>query len=411
MYRIAHILDKNNFRDETVSDFLEERFLLKDIQKMATKASTIKHRQDLDEWGSYFKDHLPRNRHDRFHYICRGTGGYHYSNYQGRACQKFVWPEFFKLFPKGKILLLDLDEQWFHATWNGQFDYAKEIGWDEEKEHLMAPQDMSGLKTDNFPFSAMQIAQFGIYPLILFDIYYNFIVNIYVPSRAFEHSQMHGPFRHVLMSLHHVFDDQWTFDGYRGPKSRTLSKYMKPTACLDYLGWVVQATNARMSDLLKIEDALKREQLAMTFNRAVCDGILAVTTQLPYMSKVFFFGCLDKLANIMVQTNRFEKDTAAWKHVTSLQFLKGELMEFVRSLPAKPANNLTAIIETASEGLEINRITPELLRDFRNSLHGYQLTRDSVERLFRHSGEIDNDVTLLATPLLLYILNLPWSIS
>ena len=149
----------------------------------------------------------------------------------------------------------------------------------------------------------------------------------------------------------------------------------------------------------------------MTFNRAVCDGIHAVTTQLPYMSKVFFFGCLDKLANIMVQTNHFEKDTSAWRHITSLQFLKGELMEFARSLPDKPANNLTAIIETASEGLEMNRITPELLRDFRNSLHGYQLTRDSVERLFRHSGEIDNDVTLLATPLLLHILSLPWSVS
>jgi hypothetical protein len=166
-----------------------------------------------------------------------------------------------------------------------------------------------------------------------------------------------------------------------------------------------------MTELLDIEDMLEREQLAMTFNRAACDSILAVASQLPYIAKVFFFACLDKLANIMVQIGRFDRETSAWNYISSQQFIAGELSDFVASIPEPPGDNLVAIVQMICDTLRIDHITSQLLRDYRNSLHGYNLARETVERLFRHSGEINNDLTLLATPLVLFILNLPWLVS
>jgi hypothetical protein len=235
------------------------------------------------------------------------------------------------------------------------------------------------------------------------------ITCVYVPPTAFEHCQMKEPsmFNHLLWQLHHIYDDQWTFDGCRGPKSKTR-ECIRPVQSVEYFAWITDITAARMQDVLDIGDVLRREQLAMSFNRAACDGILAVTTQLPYMSKVFFFACLDKLANILVQIGRFKDDTPAWKHLTSEQFLVEELQGFVNTIPAAPGKSISEMLKWLLQELRIDGVTPELLRAFRNSHHGYGLRPETVEALFRHSGEINNDITLLATPLLLYVLHLEW---
>jgi hypothetical protein len=295
------------------------------------------------------------------------------------------------------------------------FNHARVVGFDKEVENFYhAPQDMSGLQSENFPFTALQVAAFGIYPLILFELEHTSgnLTCIYIPPKAFRHAQMMEPgaFLHILCRLHHVFNDQWTFDGFPGPKSATPSERIIPTQCLEFISWVGKNISARMEDLLLIEDPVCREQLAMTFNRAACDGILAAAAQLPYMSKVFFFACLDKLANIFVQIGLFKNDATAWKHLVSEGFLSGELLEFLRGIPSAVGECLINIVKKVSLDMKIDEITPELLRDFRNSHHGYGLNRNAVERLFSHSGEIHNDVTLLSTPLVLFTLSQRWQI-
>jgi hypothetical protein len=163
---------------------------------------------------------------------------------------------------------------------------------------------MSGLQTENFPSNVLQIAALGIYPLILFDFVHTWgdLTIVYVPDLALEHSQMlqSGAFSHLLWRLHHVYDDQWTFDSRRGPKSATPAKAIKPFENIEFIRWTIAQIANRMYELLAFSDFIQREQFAMTFSRAVFDAILAVSTELPYMSKVFFFACLDKLANLLV---------------------------------------------------------------------------------------------------------------
>ncbi len=413
MYRLVWTLDRDNFECADLSNFLDAHFHPELITSGGfNDGALMSTAEEIGEWGKWFKDNLPRKKHERFRFICLNTGGYHNLNHVGRACQKFVWPEFFRSFPGGRILLLELKEKWDQTLVEGQFKHARDVRFDEREHFGRTPQDMSGLQSDNFPFSALQVAAFAIYPLILFGMRHTSgdLTCIYVPPQPFQHSQMMVPsaFNSILWEIHHIFDDQWTFDGSRGPKSATPAKGIKPTKCLEYVGWMVDIIASRMADLLCIEDPIRREQLAMTFNRAACDGILAATVQLPYISKTFFFACIDKLANILVQIGLFEKDITAWKHLTSDQFLSGELLEFVRGIPSPVGEALANTVEEACLDLKYDAITPELLRDYRNSHHGYGLTRDAVERLFQHSGEINNDVTLLATPLVLHTLYRKW---
>jgi hypothetical protein len=415
MFKLTHVLDKHSICDDEVTKYLDEHF----HPELAPNGGSsfggriLSRSEDLEYWGQLFREHMPRKRLDRFIYICNHTDAYSYQNLCGRACQQIVWPAFFTAFPKGRILLIELDKIWFHDIWHGQFDYARRVGFKEGKFVGLHPQDMSGLQSENLPFSALQIAQFGTYPLILFGFRHTSgdLTCVYVPPNAFKHSQMteSGAFNHVLWHLHHVFNDQWTFDSHRGPKSITSAKHVKPTKCIDYIRWITDAVSIRMREILQIDDAIRREQLTMTFNRASCDAILAAASQLPYMSKVFFFACLDKVANFLVQIDLFDKDTVAWRYITSEDFLGGEFLKVIRTIPDTPGKELISTIESVSENLRLDGITPDLLRDYRNSHHGYSLTRGSVERLFRHSGEIHNDTTLLATPLLLYLLKLSWS--
>jgi hypothetical protein len=417
MYKLVWTLDKDNFKSRQLSRFLDAHFHPESVKSSITvyRDREYSPADYLKPWGKGFKKALPRKKTERFGYLCRGTGAYPYLNYTGRACQKLIWPEFFRSFPRGKILLFELDDKWNQTIWQGMVNHARTVGFDKDEENYMhVAQDMSGLQSENFPFTALQVAAFGIYPLILFDMEHTSgkLTCVYVPPKAFQHAQMMEPgaFLYILGRLHHVFNDQWTFDGFRGPKFVTPSERIKPTQCLEFISWLGKNISERMEDLLSIEDVVRREQLAMTFNRAACDGILAAAAQLPYMSKVFLFACLDKLANILVQIGLFENDTSAWKHLVSDTFLSGELLEILRGIPSAVGECLTHIVQKVCLDIKIEEITPELLRDYRNSHHGYGLNRDSVERLFRHSGEIHNDVTLLSTPLVLYTLCQRWKV-
>ncbi|HEY3275192.1 MAG TPA: hypothetical protein VGJ94_01120 [Syntrophorhabdaceae bacterium] len=405
MFRPSLLLNVNSFATESVSDFLRPHFR-PDPDWFKDKSTQILN--ELDQWGETFKSGLPRLRHERFAYICHNTDGFYYGNYVDIACQRFVWPEFFRLFPKGKILILEIDEEWLHRIIAGQVDQAFKVGW-HEKDHIYnSPQDMSGLKSDFFPISSLHIAQFGIFPLTLFHLHYPslHLLFVYVPPRPLQHSKMmeSSSFNDVLWSLSHVYSAH-------DPKGRYGGVDVQTGASVEYIAWFVRMVGQRMEDILRIEDALKREQLAMTFNRAVCDGTLAVASELPYMAKTFFFGCLDKLANIMAQIGRFDNDAAAWRYLMSEEFWAGDLLNFVSGISEFPKTIFTSIIEYVCMSLRHDEVTMQLLRDVRNSIHGYSLRPDSVERLFRHSGNFDNDIPLLATPILLYILSMPWSIS
>jgi len=53
---------------------------------------------------------------------------------------------------------------------------------------------MTGLITDEFPYNALNILSYGIYPLILSNFFstgsFSGLTFLYIPDRAFTHSQM-----------------------------------------------------------------------------------------------------------------------------------------------------------------------------------------------------------------------------
>jgi len=218
-------------------------------------------------------------------------------------------------------------------------------------------------------------------------------------------------YQETLWKVQHVFDDQWTFDGSRGPKSAANPILLNPIKQLGYFDWFIGQVNERMLDTIAISDPFVREQLGMTINRAICDAQLCVTTQLPYMSKVFFFACLDKLANVMVLLNMESNEVEAWKRLVDVQFLDNEVLATLKGIPDTAGEYLCWIVEHVSEEMTLDNLLPEDLRDIRNSHHGYKLRPEIFGRLMGKTGEINNDIALIVTPLILFFLSKKWKIT
>ena len=290
MFKLLRKLNVDNFNTDEVRRLLDSHFhpeLGGNVTTVLANGKELSSEETQEYWATGFKRRVPRTRRKRLYYFSVNTRGYGEQNLIGAICLKYVWPEFFKIYKKGAILVYELDERWNSSIYEGQVTYAEQISYQRADYDGSMPQGMSGLQADNFPFNVMQIAAYGIYPLILFDFSYIWdLVFVYIPDHSIKYSPMTegGSYADILWHLHHVYDDQWTFDSSRGPKSKA-SPRIKPTSNIVYFEWVISQINDRMHDLLSFSDPLQREQLAMTFSRAVFDCVLSVSSQLPYMSK------------------------------------------------------------------------------------------------------------------------------
>ena len=277
---------------------------------------------------------------------------------------------------------------------------------------------MTGLQTDLFAQNSLNILAYGIYPLISCSFILTGLKSeltfLYIPDKSFKHSQMteaNTLYTKVLWDFHHVFDDQWTFDGSRGPKSAINEVIFNPVKQLDYFQWFIRKINDRMNDIIEIDNPLLREKLVMTVNRAIIDALLSITSELPYISMVFFFSFLDKLANIMHLLNIEKSEHEAWIKIVNTDFLSSEVLKTLQEVPNIAGEYLTNIVTSVIEELEHSETTHEDLRDIRNTHHGYNLTRKgSIDRLMTKDGELNNDIPLIATPLLIYLFTLSWKV-
>jgi hypothetical protein len=410
MFTISHTLSHQDFSNDEVQAYLDARLRPDPVMGEGFDYGDPSSEAMHAMWVEHFSGHLPRARYERLNYLARSSDNYWMRNSVGRICCKYVWPAFFKAFPGGKILLAEIDEAWMRDVWGGQMQRAMEVDYRKANPMGDVPQEMSGLQTDGLPATSLLVAAYGIYPLVLFDaaMLSPDVIVMYVPDRAIEHSQMEqrGAHTNILWHLQHVSDDQWTFDGFRGPKTATPAKRVRPTENLSYIEWVVGKTNERMQQLLGMLP-VDRQKLGMTFNRAVYDSVLAASSQLPYMAKSFFFSCLDKLANLLTYGQSCRNtETEKWESLLSSTFLRGELVERMYSIPCSAGKQLAAIVLDIADTMEIEEISPSLLRLYRNSGHGYDLSK--ADCLHEHSGEINNDISLLATPLILYALSESW---
>jgi hypothetical protein len=416
MLEIVANIKRETFTSKEVSTLLDVHFH-PEITKKGTFCLEVDNKfyvgeETIEYWSKAFYKSFPSNPDRALNYISDNTNQYWYQNQVGQVCQRYVWPKYFEIFPRGKILLASLSHEWLAKIWRGQTTRATDIEYNRNRSIASTPQEMSGILSDSLPLNILLLGATGIYPLFLYDsvLTSGKLIIIYLPDRVLTHSQMLQPgvYQDILWKLHHVYNDQWTLDGFRGPKSVTPSENVVPTGNVGFLNWIIKSTKTRMEELLSVDDPIERESLAMTYSRAAFDCILSVMSQLPYLSRSMFFSCLDKLANLGMQIGIGEDETTLWKSFIGLDFLTTELEPFAKTIPDSAGQELHTTVCAVIDIIKITGITPDLLRDMRNTHHGYKLKKGSIERLFAHSGEVDNDITLLATPLCFYFLAKSW---
>lgn len=414
MFQVFHKVNSESISDRELSLWLNEHFQI-NVGEQKEKSSLERY-YETQEWGNELKKNCPESLEKSLFYICNSSITYHHLNYIGCTSLFHTWPIFLEKFPLGQIWLLKITEQWQNEIWQGEKQIANMTGYNQKHPEGYHPQEFSGLQAENFPLTALNILAYGIYPLILCSYIYTIfgLVFIYVPDRAFKHSQMiegETLYQETLWSIHHIFDDQWTFDGSRGPKVAADAIRLNPIKQLNYFDWFISKVNDRMSDIIAISNPFVREQLGMTVNRAICDAQLCITSELPYMSKIFFFNCLDKLANLMVLLNVETNEVVAWERLVDKQFLSDEVFSTLKDIPDGAGEYLRWIIENALEKIRVDGLSPKDFRDIRNSHHGYKLNHQTFNRLMEKTGEINNDITLIIIPLILFFLSKKWNIN
>ncbi len=365
--------------------------------------------KELQERGKDYIGKLNSSPEEKFFYLTMDKG-YSYGNLSGRWFQDVVWPEFFSLYPKGRIFILSFQADWLYKTWGTQKKLAK----DDLKGFYFkdgVPHELAGVSITSFPWIAMRFLSFGVYPLVLgsFTVpYEQFFGFFYIPDQTLHHSQVLNstyPYRNILEILFDYFNDQWTFDGSRGPKQQFPPTNYNFLESLDYIRWFCTQIKNRMEELCNIADEFVQFKIGSTLNRAIVDAICSMTSEVPYFSLIFFFNCLEKLANIMKLLGKAQNEAIAWKLLVSPQFIGSNLRSQIKTIPGNIGQFMIEVIDLVLEELTIGEVTPELLRAIRNSHHGYDLKRVNFELLMGHNGEINNNIPLLVCPLINYFLS------
>ncbi|GAF94157.1 unnamed protein product, partial [marine sediment metagenome] len=195
----------------------------------------------------------------------------------------------------------------------------------------------------------------------------------------------------------------------RGIKSRFPERAVVLSATRDYFEWYISRCSALLSQLLAITDVKQRFVTALTLNRLAVDTRIIETSASPYLMKLLFFGVLDKYANMCVKLGACETEFVLWKTFLTSDFYEGEIKNALQAIPGCVGEELSHSAQWIFQHLENVGPSPKVLRELRNSYHGYGIHR--IDTLISHSGEVHNDVPSLSNILWHWLLakGLPYS--
>lgn len=406
MFKVKHKITYENLSNNELADWLDEKFYLKGIH------SNIWHETELmHKWGINFKKNMPSSLDELFFYIVHSLNSYHSGNYIGRVALTYVWPSFFEKFPNGQIWIIEISDKWWDTISSEEKKLAKSTKYKDKFPDGFFPQEATGLQTEHFPFFALNILSYGIYPIVLFHyIFVNSnLIFLYIPDRTFKYSQMNKGnqvFKYIFENISFVFDNREEFDPYDSQKEMADHILFNPIKLFSYYDWGIQKIEKRILDICNIKNNSKSFLLGMTVNRALYDTLLCILYDSPYISKVFFFNSLDKFANLMTLVSNKKDETTNWKKIVSTDFLKNEIIPFINNISNKIIGEyLLKIVEDTINKMDENNLSPDDLRIIRNSNHGYSLRENQITRLLEMTGEMDNNISMLIFPISLYFLS------
>lgn len=412
MINIKRKINKFDLNKELLS-WLDSQFQtelqLKNQENKSEHTKFLKNR--IKEWGEGFENNLPSELKDFFIYVTASADKFPYYNLNSKVLFKYIFPSFFNKFESGQIWIVETNEIWRDTSWSNEYKIARKHGIEERLGQY--PHEFTGMKEEIFPEMSIDIITYALYPLMPCEvIHLAFGLDlIFIPDHIFEYSQMKEAdtlYTHLLWKMHHLFDDQWTFDSLRGPKSSYSKDTFELNDLLNFYEWYINSLSNKIEELLTIEETNLRQQRVMTLNSILSDMFFSITSQIPYLAKTSFFSMLDKVANFLKSLKYESRESELWKMIISEEFLKNKVKEKNKVIPGEVGKQMLSTIEWSLEQIKLDNLDENLLRDFRNCNHGYLLNDKRWESLCKHNGEINNDITLLALPIWLYLINLDW---
>lgn len=374
--------------------------------------------KEIRAWGKRFLKSCPSNLQEAFIFISKYGASFSQGNVRPYIVLKYGWKLFFDKFPNGRILLINHPREYYNILWNEldrfRISESIEVDHDEDFDKLY-PQEYIGCMSTEFPYFALNLMTNGIPTRILgySDFQYG-VVLYYVPDITITYSQiLDSTYKnhHVINSFTHIFSDNLSQNMPVQDNILIKKNFPKPDVQMNYFKWFFGILNSRVNDILKIQDPLQREQLVMTINRAMCEGQLCIIHRLPYLSKILFFNCLDKLANFNITIENGITEDLAFKRFFKVDFLKNVVLEKLKDIPDEIGDFFRVLLRNIINIIEDENLTPEYMKAMRNSIHGYNLRENNLNQLMERSADINNYIVNLLIPLIFYYLLLDWNIN
>lgn len=401
-----------NYFHPDVSDaehltFLYQRFN-KDVKE---------HAQEINEWGQEFLKGCPSDLQEAFIYISRSSARFFHMNLIPYIVLKYGWKLFFDKFPNGRIILINNSDDYYNILWNDLDPLRISENPDiepEEDYYKSYPQEYTGFLSTEFPYIALNLMSYGIPTRILgYADFQMGLILYYIPDITICYKLILSSSAkdyHVIDSFIHFFSDNISQNMPIGETMPLQKDFPIPTNQLDYYRWFIETLKTRVENILHIQDPKKRELVIMTFNRAMTECLLCIIHILPYLSKILFFSCLDKLANFFKVLENGTDDTNYFKKFFDIDFLT-DVLEKLRVIPSKIGKFLQDILKNVIDIIESEELTPEYMRAMRNSVHGYNLRENNLNQLMSRSADVNNYIVNLVIPLTFYFLLIDWDIT
>ena len=289
--------------------------------------------------------------------------------------------------------------------------------WDDENKLLMncsldfqkgrSPHDMSGLEGGVSIFYWLSLMMYCFYPFVngLIVTPDARLIFLFFPDQAINSFKEYkfDLYREMEFNYINVYSD--SMNASRGVRSCFPEKatFLSKTGC--YFEWYIHRCNELLNEIIAIEDLKKRFLITLTLNRLAVDMSMIEITELPYLTKLLFFGMLDKFANLYIQLGleSKENETKVWKTFLTKGFYENQVKNALLKIPGQVGEIMTHNAEWIFGELEDFGPSPEIARELSNSYHGYGI--NNIDMLIGHSGEMNNDMTGLSNILWQWLLS------
>ena len=314
-----------------------------------------------------------------------------------------VAPLFFEYYPDGAIWFVRISQHTMRKFWARERDFAKSIQRAPPSHpFIFNVQPYSAGGPDVFPFLAIDWLATLFFPNFLFATAYvtegAFLFFPTPPARL----KSWGEDDHLRASIQARVDR--IFGDDRGPardqrmaipaSALTLPEVERLTE------WWLGRVSRTWDRLLRRPNTEELFTIGLTLTRTFAESIVVNTSFNHLVRKTVLWQAIDKLSSLRHQ-GPGNREPETWKRLVSQTFLRREILPFVgRSVPGcVPV--LQRLCKAISSQIEDDGLSPDLLRAYRNTTHGYHLRRDR-DLLLSHQQPISNDLPDLLNFILLH---------